>query len=273
MTCAAASLMGQQPKEHSLNWTDKIVHSAARRRDFDVPNVVRTDGRCRIWHSGWTLSDAGRHIHNTFQSATYGDMHQLLAREATTAAVTVKATLGFPEQVKDHYPIAIVVHTLAGYRDANEGYVAAELRKAGFATLTYDSFSARGTTGAALQGSPGYLAVGVADAYATLRLLSRDSRIDAAHIAIIGFSYGAEVAHLAAFEAVRSALTAGPHRFAAHVSFYPGGTFGAVAEPRAYTGSRSCCCLATRTTIFRLPRSRDIWLTRAPLGRRPRSKL
>ncbi|RXG92048.1 dienelactone hydrolase family protein [Bradyrhizobium zhanjiangense] len=173
----------------------------------------------------------------TFQSATYGDMRQLLAGEATTAAVTVKATLEFPEQVKDRYPTVIVVHTLAGYRDANEGYVAAELRKAGFATLTYDSFSARGTTGTALRGSPGYLTVGVADAYAALRLLSRDSRIDAAHIALIGFSYGAEVAHLAAFEAVRSALTPGPDRFAAHVSFYPGGTFGAVAEPGAYTGS------------------------------------
>lgn len=29
----------------------------------------------------------------TFQSATYSDMRQLLAREVTTAAVTVKATL------------------------------------------------------------------------------------------------------------------------------------------------------------------------------------
>jgi dienelactone hydrolase len=173
----------------------------------------------------------------TFQSATYSDMRQLLAREATVGAVTVKATLGFPQQMKDHYPAVIVVHTLAGYRDANEGYAAAELRKAGFATLTYDSFAARGTTGTALQGSPGYLPIGVADAYAALRLLSRESRIDAKHIAIIGFSYGAEVAHLTAFEALRSALNPGPDRFAAHVAFYPSGTFGAVAEPGAYTGA------------------------------------
>jgi dienelactone hydrolase len=172
----------------------------------------------------------------TFQSATYSDMRQLLAREATTEAVTVKAALGFPEQMKDHYPAVIVVHTLAGYRDANEGYVAAELRKAGFATLTYDSFAARGTTGM-LQGSPGYLPIGIADAYAALRLLSRESRIDAEHIAIIGFSYGAEVAHLTALEALRSALNPGPERFAAHVAFYPAGNFGAVAEPGAYTGS------------------------------------
>src|SRR5262245_48936421 len=163
-------------------------------------------------------------------------MRQLLAREPATGAVTVKANLGFPEQARERYPAVIVVHAIAGYRDTNEGYVAAELRKAGFATLTYDSFAARGTTGTALQGSPGYLPPGVADAYAALRFLSRESRIDAEHVAIIGFSYGAEVAHLAALETLRSALNPGPGRFAAHVAFYPGGTFGAAAEPGAYTG-------------------------------------
>src|SRR5262245_13275048 len=72
----------------------------------------------------------------TFQSATYNDMRQLMAREARSGAVTVKATLGFPERARDRYPAVIVVHTLGGFRDSNEGYVAAELRKAGFATLT-----------------------------------------------------------------------------------------------------------------------------------------
>jgi dienelactone hydrolase len=182
----------------------------------------------------------------TFQSSTYSDMRQLLAREAATAAVTVKATLGFPEQVRDRYPAIIVVHALGGYRDANEGFVAAELRKAGFATLTYDSFAARGTTGAVLQGSSGYLLPGVADAYAALRLLSGEPRIDPDRIAIIGFSYGAEVAHLTAFETLRSALNPGPGRFAAHVAFYPGGTFGAIAEANAYTGSPVLMLLGER---------------------------
>jgi dienelactone hydrolase len=69
-----------------------------------------------------------------------------------------------------------------------------------------DSFAARGTTGAALSGSSGYVSVGGADAYAALQLLSGEPRIDADRIAIIGFSYGGEVAHLAAFETLRSAL-------------------------------------------------------------------
>ena len=173
----------------------------------------------------------------TFQSSTYNDMRQILAREAATGTVTVKANLGFPEQARDRYPAIIVVHGLGGYRDANEGYVAAELRKVGFATLTYDSFAARGTTGAALQKLPGYLPVGVADAYAALRLLAGEPRIDADRIAIIGFSYGGEVAHLAAFETLRSALNPGSGRFAAHVAFYPGGNFGVFADASAYTGA------------------------------------
>jgi len=42
-----------------------------------------------------------------------------------------------------------VVHTIAGYQETNVGQYAAELRKAGFAALTCDSFAARGTTGLA----------------------------------------------------------------------------------------------------------------------------
>jgi dienelactone hydrolase len=172
----------------------------------------------------------------TFQSSSYSGFLQLLTREAAAGTVTVRAKLDFPETARDRYPAVIVVHALGGYRDANEGYVAAELRKAGFATLTYDSFAARGTTGAVMSASPGYLPAGVADAYAALRLLASEPRIDASRIAVIGFSFGAEVAHLTAIASVRSALTPGQEKFAAHVAFYPALNFGVVAEPGAYTG-------------------------------------
>jgi dienelactone hydrolase len=188
-----------------------------------------TDGYCQSLQAGTTAI--------TFQSATYSDFRQLLAREAATGTVTVPANLGFPERVEDRYPAVVVIHGLGGYRDDNEGYVAAELRKSGFATLTYDSFAARGTTGMAMQGSPGYLPAGVVDAYAALRRLSSEPRIDADRIAVLGFSFGGEVAHLTAFEALRSALIPGPGRFAAHVAFYPGGDLGVIAEPGAYTRS------------------------------------
>jgi dienelactone hydrolase len=186
-------------------------------------------GRCQAPQAGTTTI--------TFQSSTYSDFRQILVREAATGTVTVHANLSFPEEVRDRYPAVVVVHTIGGYRDANEGYAAAELRKSGFATLTYDSFAARGTTGEAMQGSPGYLPAGVVDAYAALRRLSSEPRIDADRIAIMGFSYGGEMAHLTAFEPLRSALNPGQGRFAAHVAFYPGGNFGMIAEGGAYTGS------------------------------------
>jgi dienelactone hydrolase len=173
----------------------------------------------------------------TFQSSTYADFRQLLTREAPTATVTIQANLDFPEEAKDRYPVVVVIHTISGYRGINEGYVAAELRKAGFATLTFDSFAARGTTGEAMSGSPGYLTAGVADAYAALRRLASEPRIDTDKIAVLGFSFGGEIAHLTAFEALRSALYPGQGRFAAHVAFYPGGDFGVIAEHGAYTGS------------------------------------
>jgi dienelactone hydrolase len=186
-------------------------------------------GHCQAPQAGTTTI--------TVQSSTYSDFRQVLVREAATRTVTIRATLSFPEEVRDRYPAVVVVHTLGGYRDVNEGYVAAELRKSGFATLTYDSLAARGTTGMAMQGSPGYLPAGVVDAYAALRRLSSEPKIDANRIAIVGFSFGAEVAHLTAFESLRAALIAGQGRFAAHVAFYPAGTLGVIAERGSYTKS------------------------------------
>jgi dienelactone hydrolase len=183
----------------------------------------------------------------TLQSASYADFRQLLSREAPAAAVSVHATLGFPVELRDRYPAVVVVHTIAGYLDANEGQYAVELRKRGFATLTYDSFAARGTTGVALARSgPGLWPSAVTDAYAALRLLVNHPRIDADRIAIVGFSYGGEVAHLTAFAGLRAALDAGQARFAAHVAYYPAGVFGAVAEPGAYTGSPVLMMLGER---------------------------
>jgi dienelactone hydrolase len=183
----------------------------------------------------------------TFQSASYADFRQVLAREAPTTTVTVPATLTFPDEAKDRYPGAVVVHTIAGYLESNEGQYAAELRKAGFATLTYDSFAARGTTGAAISRSgPGLWPTAVADAYASLRLLASHPKIDANRIAIVGFSFGGEVAHLAGFEQLRSALNPGQIRFSAHVAYYPAGVFGAIAEQGAYTGSPILMLLGER---------------------------
>ncbi len=184
------------------------------------------------------VRDAGPIERVTLRSGSYADFRQVFVREAP-ADVSVPATLHFPDEPRERYPAVVVVHTIGGFREANEGWLAAELRRGGFATLTYDSFSARGLSQSAVVGSrtgpP--LASGVADAFAALQFLAGHPRIAADRIGIVGFSFGGEVAHLTAFETLRAAMAAGSSRFAAHVATYPGGSYGARAEADAYTGA------------------------------------
>jgi dienelactone hydrolase len=173
------------------------------------------------------------------QSGRYTDFRQLLSREAPTGSVPIAMTLRFPDQARDRssavVPAVVIVHTIADYQETNEGWHADEFRKAGFATLTYSSDAARRLREGGESAGP--WASAVAEAYAAFRLLAEDPRIDARRIAIVGFSFGGEIALLSAFEGFRAALVPGPARFAAHVAYYPAGVFGAVAEPGAFTGA------------------------------------
>jgi dienelactone hydrolase len=184
------------------------------------------------------VRDAGPIELVTLRSGSYADFRHVFAREAP-ATVSVPATLRFPDRPRDRYPAVVVVHTIGGFQEANEGWQAAELRRSGFATLTYDSFIARGLSQSAVIGSRAGppIASGVADAFAALRLLAGHPRIATDRIGIVGFSFGGEVAHLTAFETLRAAMGAGPSRFAAHVATYPAGNYGARAEADAYTGA------------------------------------
>ena len=170
----------------------------------------------------------------TVRSGSYADFRQLLSREAPAGEVDIAMTLRFPDATRDRYPAVVIVHTIAGYAEANEGWHAEAFRKAGFATLTYSSTAARRLRdGAVASGWPS----AVAEAYAALGLLANHPRIDPDRIAIVGFSFGGEVAYLTALERLRAALVPGRTRFAAHVAFYPAGVYAAPAEPGSYTGA------------------------------------
>jgi len=175
----------------------------------------------------------------TFQSGSYAGFRQLVAREPAASTNTIAGTLSFPDEKRDRYPALVIVHTIGGYQDSNEGWHAARFRKSGFATLTYISATAQrmvDTSSDAARGEAPWAAA-VAEAYGALRLLASDPRIDPARIAIVGFSFGGEVAHLSAIERLRVALAPGEARFTAHVAYYPAGVYGAAAERKAYTGA------------------------------------
>jgi dienelactone hydrolase len=189
--------------------------------------------------TSWAAAGAGQTERLTFQAQTYVGFRELMTRQPETASATVPARLSFPDEAKDRYPAVVVVHTIAGYQEANEGWHAAQLRKAGFATLTYESSSARGLLEASITGAGavGLWASAVAEAFAALQWLAGDPRIDAAHIAIVGFSFGGEVAHLTASERLRAAVVPGRLGFAAHVLTYPAGVYGAALGQGAHTGA------------------------------------
>jgi dienelactone hydrolase len=175
----------------------------------------------------------------TFRSATYANFRQIFTHAAPNASLDVSAKLSFPAASSGPVPAVVIVHTLAGFRDLNEGWQAEQLRDAGFATLTYDSFAARGMgdlVAASPTRGPAPYASAIADAFAALSALSRDPRIDPQRIAILGFSFGGEVAHDTAFERLKAALSP-DRRFAAHVAYYPAGVYGVIADASGYTGA------------------------------------
>ena len=75
----------------------------------------------------------------TLRSVTYSNLRQLLTGAAPDAQVDVPALLNLPARLTSaRIPAVVVVHSLAGFREENEGWQARQLRQAGFATLTYD---------------------------------------------------------------------------------------------------------------------------------------
>jgi dienelactone hydrolase len=191
------------------------------------------------------------------ESASYADLRQLATQPSLGSKFDVPAQLEFPVDGNGKYPAVVVVHTLGGYQESKEGWFAAEFRKAGFASLTYDSFAARKIDASQAGGArSGDFASGVADAYAALRSLALNPRIEAEQIAIVGFSFGGEVAHLAAFESFRRSL-APEQRFAAFASFYPAGVYAPRAEAGAYTGQPVLMLLGDRDDNLPLDKVND----------------
>jgi len=170
-----------------------------------------------------------------FSSATFSDIGQA-ALGVSNDRVDIHSDLRFPTTNNDHLPAVVIAHTIGGFNEANEGWFAAELRKVGFATLTYDSFASRKWRSKAAGGDARVNPSVLADAFAALKFLSVQPKIDPTRIAIVGFSLGGDVAHMTAFERFRRTMAA-DQRFAAHVGFYPGWTVGTGSGTNVYTGA------------------------------------
>jgi dienelactone hydrolase len=90
--------------------------------------------------------------------------------------------------------------------------------------LVLDSFGPRKITDTATNQGQLSTWAELADAFATLKLLSADKRIDPKRIGIVGWSRGGFIAMNTALETARKASIADELKFAAHIVFYGPGT-------------------------------------------------
>jgi dienelactone hydrolase len=131
--------------------------------------------------------------------------------------LNVAGRLRVPE-IEGRLPAVILLHGSAGPSDREGGY-AAPLNAAGFVTLELDQWSPRGLAGGA-EGRPRTVQETLPDLYGARAWLAAHPRVDAARIGVIGFSFGAVAAMLAATRAQNGPFLGDDH-FAALMPVYP----------------------------------------------------
>jgi len=166
------------------------------------------------------LAEVGRIELHTFQSETLTDA-EFLTGKKDASPVTIAGELRFPRIKMQRFPVVILVHGSGGV----SGYVddwAHELNAMGVAVFILDSFTGRGLYKVNNdQSKLGRLTM-IVDAYRALDLLAQHKHIDAARIALMGFSRGGQVtlyASLKRFQQLHGSISG--HEFAAYIPFYP----------------------------------------------------
>jgi dienelactone hydrolase len=131
--------------------------------------------------------------------------------------LTIPARLRIPE-TPGKRPAVIILHGSAGPSEREGGY-ANPLNAAGFVTLEPDQWSPRGLGGGA-EGRPRTIIETLPDLYGARAFLAAHPRVDPARIGVVGFSFGAIAAMLAATHA-RNDPFLGQGHFAALMPVYP----------------------------------------------------
>lgn len=134
-------------------------------------------------------------------------------------------------------PAVVLVHGSGGVLPTRELTYGPQLARMGVAALVVDTFGARRDRGT------DYLeriiniteTMILADAYSALRFLAQRPEIDARHIVLTGFSYGAMATMYALYAQIADKLAPPGLRFAGHVAFY--GPCVARAENSRTTGA------------------------------------
>ncbi|WP_321961417.1 dienelactone hydrolase family protein [Paraburkholderia sp. J7] len=158
--------------------------------------------------------------HITFESITPTNTLDFLLHYASARKVAITGDLSMPDNAPRAVPAVIILHGSSGV-NPGERVWAQRMNALGYASFVVDSFTGRGIRNTEKDQSQLSMSADIADAYAALRLLATDPRIDKEKIAVMGFSRGGVAALYSSLEPFRQAAIDGNLRFAAHVAFYP----------------------------------------------------
>jgi dienelactone hydrolase len=136
------------------------------------------------------------------------------------ATTLIWGDLDLPPRRSEHSPAVVLVHGSGGV-GVREDRWADELRQAGAATFVLDSFTGRGVGSTVEDQSQLSSLAMLGDAYRALELLATHPRIDAARIAVMGFSKGGFVALYSALKRFQQLHGPPNVSFAQHIAFYP----------------------------------------------------
>ena len=127
--------------------------------------------------------------------------------ETYERGASVAAELRIPEGGAERLPAVVILNSSPGF-DGRSAFYAEALNQARIATLEVDMAQGRGLPASPHQNLP--------HAYGSLQYLASHPRIDASRVGVMGFSWGASVALLAAFKRKEAGAA-----FAAHLPLYP----------------------------------------------------
>ena len=158
----------------------------------------------------------------TIQSITISD-DDLLQGKTDGKPVTIAGRLLLPKATPDaKQPGVILIHGSGGI-GGTTGSVAEwerELTSAGFAVFTLDSFTGRGIVSTVADQSQLGRYNAIVDAYRALDIVAKHRNIDAAKIAVMGFSRGGQSSTYSNLERFRKSYGSPDRQFAAHISVY-----------------------------------------------------
>jgi dienelactone hydrolase len=133
--------------------------------------------------------------------------------------VILGGELRLPRGTTESFPAVVLIHGSGGVSAATDRW-AQELNSVGVAAFILDAFTGRGIITTNTDQSQLDSIAMTHDAYAALAKLASHPRIDAARIAVMGFSKGAVPAIYSSARRFQAAYGPGNAQFAAHIGLY-----------------------------------------------------